>query len=134
MGAGPVIRVGDATSTFNPEAESALIRARETLLARPEGFKVQRQLMSGGTCEASAFAQYGYRTTGIAFPLGNYHNGGTDGRIEAEFIHADDFIGGVELMVEAVRSVPDRENTASRGRFRQMPEEWRDRLRATAGA
>ena len=31
--------------------------------------------MSGGVCEATAFAVFGYRTTGIAFPLGNYHNG-----------------------------------------------------------
>ena len=101
MGSGPVIRVGDAGSTFSAEAEAALIRARETLGSRPDGFKVQRQLMSGGVCEASAFALQGYRTTGIAFPLGNYHNGAPDGGIQAEFIHRDDFIGGVELMVEA---------------------------------
>ena len=44
----------------------------------------------------------------------------------------DDFTGGVELMVEAVHSVPDQENTAARRRLRQMPEEWRERLRATA--
>ena len=68
IGGGPVIRVGDAGYTFSAEAESALIKARETLQARPEGFKVQRQLMSGGVCEASAFALHGYRTTGIAFP------------------------------------------------------------------
>jgi hypothetical protein len=85
--------------------------------------------MSGGTCEASAFARYGYSTTGIAFPLGNYHNGAVDGRIEAEFIHVDDFMGGVELIVEAVHSVPDRENTAARRRLREIPRELRERLR-----
>lgn len=132
IGSGPVIRVGDASFTFNAEAEALLIRARERLQGRPEGFKIQRQLMSGGTCEASAFALYGYRTTGIAFPLGNYHNGGADGGIEAEYIHTDDFIGGVELMVEAVRSVPDWENTVARRRLREIPQEWRERLRATA--
>ena len=69
IGGGPVIRVGDAGFTFNADAETALIRARETLQARPEGIQsVQRQLMSGGTCEASAFSVYGYRTTGIALP------------------------------------------------------------------
>ena len=94
IGNGPVIRVGDAGFTFNADAESALNRARETLQARPEGFKVQRQLMSGGTCEASAFSVYGYRTTGIAFPLGNYHNGAPDGGIEAEYIHEEDYLGG----------------------------------------
>ena len=132
MGSGPVIRVGDAGYTFSAEAEAALIRARETLGARPEGFKIQRQLMSGGVCEASAFAMYGYRTTGIAFPLGNYHNGAPDGGIQAEFIHRDDFIGGIELMVEAARRVDDRENTAFRQRLQQVAPAMRQRLQDSA--
>jgi endoglucanase len=131
MGSGPVVRVGDAGYTFDAEAESALIRARETLQARPEGFSVQRQLMSGGTCEASAFALHGYRTTGIAFPLGNYHNGAPDGSIEAEYIHVDDFMGGIELMLEASYRVSDRANTVFRERLRQVPDGFRQRLRDT---
>ena len=90
--------------------------------------------MSGGTCEATAFAMYGYRTTGIAFPLGNYHNDAPDGTIQAEVIHVDDFLGAVDLMVEAAYKVPDRENTAARQRLRQVPGEFRQRLRSTAGA
>lgn len=128
IGNGPVIRVGDAGFTFNAEAESPLIRARETLQARPEGFKVQRQLMSGGTCEASAFSVYGYRTTGIAFPLGNYHNGAPDGGIEAEYIHEEDYLGGVELMLEAVRRMPEREDTFFRRRLREIPDDFRQRM------
>ena len=131
MGSGPVVRVGDAGYTFNADAESALIRARETLQARPQGFDVQRQLMSGGTCEASAFALHGYRTTGIAFPLGNYHNGGEDGAIKAEYIHVDDFLGGIELMLEASYRVSDRENTGFRQRLREVPDDFRRRLRDT---
>ena len=134
IGGGPVIRVGDAGFTFSADAESVLIRARETLQARPEGFSAQRQLMSGGVCEASAFAMFGYHTTGIAFPLGNYHNGGPEGRIEAEYIHVDDFLGGIELMVEAAQRVEDRENTGFRQRLRQVPEEARQRLRESGGA
>ena len=133
QGSGPVIRVGDAGYTFNVEAESVLIRAREVLQARPEGFKCQRQLMSGGVCEASAFSVYGYQTTGIAFPLGNYHNAAPEGRIEAEYIHLQDYLGGVELIVEAAHSVADRGNTAFRDRLRQVPEETRQRLMETAG-
>ena len=133
QGGGPVIRVGDAGYTFNVEAESVLIRAREVLQARPEGFKVQRQLMSGGVCEASAFSVYGYQTTGVAFPLGNYHNAAPEGRIEAEYIHVEDYFGGVELMVEAAHSVADRGNTAFRDRLRNVPEETRQRLLDTAG-
>ena len=128
IGNGPVIRVGDAGFTFNADAEAALNRARETLQARPEGFKVQRQLMSGGTCEASAFSVYGYRTTGIAFPLGNYHNGAPDGGIEAEYIHEEDYLGGVELMLEAVRRMPEREDTFFRRRLREIPGEFRERM------
>jgi len=129
IGNGPVIRVGDAGFTFNADAETPLIRARETLQARPEGFKVQRQLMSGGTCEASAFSVYGYRTTGIAFPLGNYHNAAPEDRVEAEYIHEEDYLGGVELMLEAVRRMPERENTFFRQRLREIPEEFRERMR-----
>ena len=128
QGKGPVIRVGDAGATLDADAESVLIRAREALSEREGGFPAQRQLMSGGVCEASAFAAYGYRTTGIAFPLGNYHNGAPEGRIEAEYIKVDDFLGGVALMEEAARRVSDRANTAFRRRLQSVPEEMRKRL------
>ena len=130
MGSGPVIRVGDAGSTFNGDAEAALIKAREVLQERPEGFKSQRQLMSGGVCEASAFALHGYKTTGLAFPLGNYHNGAPDDAIEAEYIHRDDFIGGVELMVEAARQVGNRDTTHFRQRLGPVSDEYKERLQA----
>ena len=133
IGGGPVIRVGDAGFTFNAVAETALIRARETLQARPEGFRCQRQLMSGGVCEASAFALRSYKATGLAFPLGNYHNGGSEGHIAAEYIHRQDYLGGITLMEEAVRRIPDRENTAFRQRLQEVPEAYRQRLRATRG-
>ena len=133
QGRGPVIRVGDAGSTFDADAESVLIRAREALNEREGGFASQRQLMSGGVCEASAFAAYGYRTTGIAFPLGNYHNGAPEGRIEAEYIHVEDFLGGVALMEEAARRVSDRVNTAFRNRLRTVPEDMRQRLLGGTG-
>ena len=133
MGEGPVIRVGDAGYTFTADAESVLIRAREILRERDSGFKCQRQLMSGGICEASAFAVFGYQTTGIAFPLGNYHNGAPEGRIEAEYIHIDDYLGGVELLTEAALRVSDRANTDFRQRLREVPPELRQRMLDTAG-
>ena len=133
QGGGPVVRVGDAGFTFNADAESVLIRAREALQEGQTGFKVQRQLMSGGVCEASAFALYGYQTTGIAFPLGNYHNAAPAGKIEAEYIHIDDYLGGVALMEEAAHQVSERTNTAFRQRLRQVPQGLRQRLLDTAG-
>ena len=84
--------------------------------------------MSGGVCEASAFALYGYRTTGIAFPLGNYHNGAPDGSIQAEYIHTEDYLGGVRLIVEAARQMPEKQNIAFKERLRQVPDEVRERL------
>ena len=128
IGEGPVIRVGDASLTFDAEAESVLLKAREDLLERQPGFKAQRQLMSGGTCEASAFRYYGYRTTGVAFPLGNYHNATPEGGVAAEYIHIEDFLGGVELIVQAVRSVASRHESRPWRRMRDIPEEYRARL------
>ena len=130
IGAGPVIRTGDAGSTFNYDAESALIRAREILSAQSDGdgFQCQRQLMSGGVCEASAFLAYGYRATGMAFPLGNYHNGAPDGSIAAEYIHRDDYRHGAALITEAARQVAQRGDTAFRRRIRQVPDRMRARL------
>ena len=85
--------------------------------------------MSGGTCEASAFTLYGYRTTGIAFPLGNYHNGTPSSGIGPEFIHMQDYWGGIQLITEAVRQVPNRENTAFRQRISSIPSELSQRLK-----
>ena len=131
IGQGPVIRVGDATFTFDAEAEGVLLKAREELSEQQPDFKAQRQLMSGGTCEASAFRYYGYSTTGIAFPLGNYHNATPDGGVDAECIHVDDFAGGVELIVQAARSVGRRRDSRSWQRMRSIPEDYRRRLTET---
>lgn len=128
IGGGPVIRVGDAGSTFNSDAESALIRAREVLSADNTGFRCQRQLMSGGVCEASAFNAWGYKSTGVAFPLGNYHNGAEDGSIAAEYIHRDDYLNGAALITESARQVSMRWDTAFSRRIRQVPDSMRARL------
>ena len=109
----------------------ALRRALETLQEGPDGLNAQRQLMSGGVCEASAFARHGYLATGLAFPLGNYHNGAPEGRIEAEYIHIADYVAGVRLMVEAAHQLPERDDTGFQRRLRQVPDGFRDRLMAT---
>ena len=128
MGDGPVIRTGDATFTFDAGAESVLNRAREQLQERVPGFRCQRQLMSGGTCEASAFIYHGYRATGIALPLGNYHNATEDGGIGAEYIDVADLEQAVELVVEAARSVGSRQLSRSWQRMAVLPDPYRRRL------
>ena len=133
QGAGPVIRTGDALYTFDAEAEQVLIVARESLRRRDPDFKSQRQLMSGGVCEGTAFAVWGYRATGMAFPLGNYHNATTGIRdpesgIGAEYIRVEDFLGGVELLTEAAKCVGKRNNSPARERVREVPDEIRARM------
>ena len=128
QGGGPVIRVGDAATTFHADAEAALVRARESLRAGDSGVQIQRQLMSGGVCEASAFAHYGYRTTGIAFPLGNYHNAAPQGMVEAEYIDVNDFMGGIRLMTEAAYLVGERGETNFSRRLKGVPDAQRRRL------
>ena len=133
QGAGPVIRTGDALYTFDADAEQVLIVARESIRQRDPDFRSQRQLMSGGACEGTAFAIWGYRATGMAFPLGNYHNATTNIRdhesgIGAEYIRLEDFLGGVELLTEAAKSVSKRNDSPTRERLREVPDEIRARM------
>ena len=127
-GRGPVIRVGDAATTFSGEAESVLLVARQQLTQRDPPVPVQRQLMSGGVCEASAFMVQGYRATGVAFPLGHYHNGLGEDTINAEFVHVRDFLGGVELLVEAVNATASADEPPVYARLRSRPEKEMERL------
>ena len=105
QGEGPVIRTGDASTTFDFQAEYFLKSAAIRLKNKRGKFDVQRQLMNGGTCEATAFSSMGYRSTGIAFPLGNYHNATTtirdpEGNVDAEYITLSDYLDGIELAFE----------------------------------
>ena len=133
QGGGPVIRTGDALYTFDADAEQVMTVARESIRSRNPDFKCQRQLMSGGVCEGTAFAVWGYRATGMAFPLGNYHNATTGIRdpnsgIGAEFIRVEDFLGGVELLSEAAISVSKRHDSPARERVREVPADIRARM------
>jgi putative aminopeptidase FrvX len=74
IGDGPVIRVGDRMSVFDPKVEYAVHVLAQGLEAKVKPFKFQRQLMSGGVCEATVYVLHGYTVGALAFPLGNYHN------------------------------------------------------------
>jgi endoglucanase len=93
MGDGPIIRVGDKTSIFDDAATAALVKA-----ATDAKLPHQRCLMSGGTCEATAYQLYGYRTAALCVALGNYHNCGPDTTIAPEFVAVDDVAGMIALM------------------------------------
>lgn len=144
QGRGPVIRVGDVRSTFHPQAESLLQAASATLRQADDTWRAQRQLMSGGTCEATAFAQFGYQVTGLALPLGNYHNvpdAVYDGTplppegpgVAPEFIHRADLQGAARLLAEVTRSAAAPLPNTTRARMEAMADTYGERLRATAG-
>lgn len=133
IGGGPVIRVGDATMAFHPDGEAILRRARSRLEQGDPPARVQRQLMSGGTCEAVAYALAGYVTTGVAIPLGNYHNGGPDFTIAAEYIHRQDLETGADLLVAAAECLAENDAPDPVAvRLDQRANEAMARLRATA--
>jgi putative aminopeptidase FrvX len=98
-GAGPVVRVGDYHNTFSNAAEQYLRVAQERLLDR--GLAVQRALLPGGTCEASAFVRLGWIATGVALPNVGYHNADTADRFVPEIIHRDDYLTAILLLAEA---------------------------------
>lgn len=92
MGDGPIVRVGDKTSVFDHVVTAELLAAAEKA-----GITVQRCLMSGGSCEATAFRLYGVRCGALCVALGNYHNCGPDERIEPEYVSVDDVSGLADL-------------------------------------
>ncbi len=99
QGAGPVVRVGDATSTFDPALTGAVAGVAQSIAAADPAFCWQRKLMTGGTCEASAYAVFGLAATCVCLPLGHYHNmDESSGRIAREFIALEDFHGMVRLL------------------------------------
>ena len=107
IGAGPILRVGDKTSVFGPELTNAIANIMNTYQETHKKFKWQRKLMPGGTCESTAFCAYGYLSTCLCLPLGNYHNmKDIDGvlqkkkpaKICLEIISINDFHGLVKML------------------------------------
>jgi putative aminopeptidase FrvX len=100
IGGGPIVRVGDLTSTFDPDLTYRIGKIAQELAGHDAAFKWQRKLMPGGTCEASAYQSYGYTATCLCLPLGNYHNmNEATGKIEAETIALSDYHGLIRLLV-----------------------------------
>jgi len=104
QGAGPILRVGDRTSSFDDGLTRWMARVATALAGpRGNGFRWQRRLMDGGTCEATAFQLYGYRCAALCVPLGNYHNMSEEGAIRLESIHASDLVGLVRYLEGLVK-------------------------------
>jgi len=105
MGAGVIIRVGDRTSIFDSAATRFLTETAAELQKTVKAFAFQRALMSGGTCEATAFQEFGGQTAAVCVALGNYHNCASGKRIAAEFVSVTDALQMVKLLVAASRQM-----------------------------
>jgi putative aminopeptidase FrvX len=99
LGDGPVVRVGDKLSTFDGEATALLLE-----VAKGAKIPVQRALLDGGACEATAYQLYGYRCAAASILLGNYHNCAPDGTIAAEYVSARDYFAMIGLCLAVVSS------------------------------
>jgi putative aminopeptidase FrvX len=108
IGRGPIVRVGDRLSIFD-SGETARLMS----LAAANDIPVQRCLLDGGACEASAYQLYGYRSVAASIGLGNYHNCAPDGSIQCEYVSVDDYANMVRLCLtvacESKRSDPTRD-------------------------
>ncbi len=127
MGAGVIIRVGDRTSIFDSEATAQLQEC-----AKQSGIKHQRALMQGGTCEATAYALYHYRTAAMCVALGNYHNCGPRKRIAPEYVNAGDALGMAGLCVALAKSKPSKALGELRKRLEKRVREHRKYFRKLA--
>ncbi len=119
IGMGPILRVGDKTSVFGPE----LTNAATEIMNTQKNFAWQRKLMPGGTCESTAFCDYGYLSTCLCLALGNYHNmKDIDGvlqknkpaKVAPEVISVNDFYGLVEMLKIICRDVDKPRKTTLR--------------------
>ncbi len=141
IGGGPIVRVGDRLSVFDPRLTAACAKTAEQIAGHPSsptatqkngdvaGWKWQRKLMAGGACEATVFCAYGYQATCLCLPLGNYHNmadlaamqdGSFDQarngppRTGREFIALSDYFGLVDLLVAIGTELPDADPVLER--------------------
>jgi putative aminopeptidase FrvX len=127
MGDGVIVRVGDRTSIFDPA-----ITAHLCDLAAQHQIPAQRCLMSGGTCEATAFQLYGYACGALCVALGNYHNCGPRNRIAPEMVSVRDVRALVQLCTALARSDGTSESAAKslRQRLNQRVAKFRTLLTA----
>jgi putative aminopeptidase FrvX len=105
IGNGPVIRVGDRMSIFDPKVEYAMHTLAQEIQQKDTKFQFQRQLMSGGVCEATVYVLHGFTVGALAFPLGNYHNQSKRWPA-AEYISISDSDGMIQLCQAIAKNPP----------------------------
>ena len=90
--------------------------------------------MSGGTCEATAYQEFGYQTAAVCVALGNYHNCAARNKIETEYVSLADTAGMIELLVAAAKEMRNYARIVAKLPLRldRMRREAAKRLRHTA--
>ena len=127
-GRGVVVRAGDVYNTFDNDAERFLRVAREELTAA--GIPTQRALLTGGTCESSAFVRLGWSATGVAVPNVNYHNQGEHLRtFTPEIVRLSDLRSAVSLLVEGAAAAGRDAEESWWPDVKVVPRQIRDLLR-----
>lgn len=108
VGQGPVVRLGDRRTVFQPDGLKVLSDAARRVLPG----RHQRRVMDGGACEATAATAWGLPAIGISVPLGNYHNQGFEGGPDCpvphgpapEFVSTHDVAGLLRLCLGLMRA------------------------------
>jgi len=127
-GAGVVVRPGDVYNTFSNDGERFLRVARERL--SEANIPTQRALLTGGTCESSAFVRLGFTTTAIALPNVNYHNQSDESaHFVPEIVRLSDLRGAVALLIEGALAAGGDVDESWWPDVRVVPAEIRTRLR-----
>ncbi|MDZ4772106.1 MAG: hypothetical protein SGI72_03130 [Planctomycetota bacterium] len=133
VGKGPVIRVGDRLSVFDPAITSEIEAAARRVSARAPKSLRQRALMDGGSCESTAYNAFGIRAGAMCLALGNYHNCGPKQAIQPEFVDWNDFEGLLAIMIECARGFDISTNVVNtRARLVKTFERESDRLITSA--
>ena len=133
IGKGPVIRLGDHHTIFDLSLINHLRESAAQLKEENINFMVQQRIMDRGTCESTAYAAFGYRTAGIALPLGNYHNMSEDPHdphLRPEYIYKDDLWWAYILLLRAAVTGPhiDKDNIALRKRLMARAGQFLEKL------
>jgi endoglucanase len=101
LGRGPVIRLGDNSTVFDPAGLDLLIR----LASEELGGSFQRREQDGRTCEGTVAIAHGLPTVALSIPVGNHHNESFEGGLDSrgargpgpEFLNPEDLEGLLRL-------------------------------------
>lgn len=131
QGQGVIIRVGDRSSVFDSTATRFLTEVANEIQAQDKTFLYQRALMSGGSCEGTAYQEYGFTTAAVCVALGNYHNCGAGQKIAAEHVNEADAASMARLLTTAAQAMPRYAQLTGKlkGRLKKLLKEAQARAR-----